>query len=175
MQQDKIKVIIVNRQSEVKVPTGIRMLIRRCCNAVLKLENFKGSVEVTVMLVDNPYIQELNRQYREKDVPTDILAFPMTRDDGRYEVDTESGFQILGDIVISLEKVMDQCKIYGSTFRQEIAYLTAHGVLHLLGYDHEKSGTDRSHMREREERVLDLLGFKSATSFISSQNLKDNF
>ena len=65
---DKTRVIIVNRQKEVKVPTGIRMLIRRCCNAVLKLEDFKGSAEVSVTLVDNPYIQSLNKQYRNNSI-----------------------------------------------------------------------------------------------------------
>ena len=65
---DRTKVIIVDRQKEVKVPTGIRMLIRRCCNAVLKMEEFKGSAEISVTLVDNAYIQGLNKQYRNKDV-----------------------------------------------------------------------------------------------------------
>ena len=61
---DRTRVIIVNRQKEIKIPTGIRMLVRRCCNAVLKLEKFKGSAEVSVTFVDNPYIQSLNKQFR---------------------------------------------------------------------------------------------------------------
>lgn len=162
---DKTRVIIVNRQKEVKIPTGIRMLIRRCCNAVLKLEKFQGSAEVSVTMVDNSYIQSLNKQYRNKDVPTDVLSFPMGKD-GKYEVDPETNAQILGDIVISMEKVMEQCKIYGHTMRREVAYLVAHGLLHLLGYDHEKGGIEKMHMREREEIVLGLLGFLNAVSFL---------
>ena len=106
---DKTRVIIVNRQKEIKIPTGIRMLIRRCCNAVLKLEKFKGSAEVSVTIVDNAYIQSLNKQYRNKDVPTDVLSFPMG-ENGVYEVDPETNSQILGDIVISMEKVLEQSK-----------------------------------------------------------------
>ena len=164
---DKTRVIIVNRQKEVKIPTGICMLIRRCCNAVLKLENFKGSAEVSVTLVDNPYIQSLNKQYRNKDVPTDVLSFPMGKD-GKYEIDPETNAQILGDIIISMEKVVEQCELYSHTMRREIAALTAHGLLHLLGYDHEKGGLDKMHMKEREEKVLDLLGFSNAVSYLNA-------
>ena len=153
---DKIRVIIVNRQKEVKIPTGIRMLIRRCCNAVLKFEEFQGSAEVSVTLVDNPYIKSLNNQYRNKDVPTDVLAFPMGKDN-KYEVDPETNAQILGDIMISMEKVMDQSKVYGHTMRREVAYLVAHGMLHLLGYDHE-TDEDAAEMFAAQEEILDGLG-----------------
>ena len=165
MAVDRIRVIIVNRQKEIKIPTGIRMLIRRCCNAVLKLEKFKGSVEVSITLVDNPYIQSLNKQYLKQDVPTDVLAFPMGKD-GKYEIDPETNAQILGDIVLSMEKVIDQGKAFGHSMRYEIARLVAHGMLHLLGYNHEKNGIEKIHMREREERVMSLLGFASAVSYV---------
>lgn len=167
---DKTRVIIVNRQKEVKIPTGIRMLVRRCCNAVLILEKFKGSAEVSITFVDNLYIQSLNKQYRNKDVPTDVLSFPMKNEDGTYEVDPESGAQLLGDIVISMEKVIEQSERYGHSMRKEVAYLVAHGMLHLLGYDHEQGGMEKRHMREREERVLELLGFPSALSYISEDD-----
>lgn len=168
---DKTRVIIVNRQKEVKIPTGIRMLIRRCCNAVLKLEKFKGSAEISVTIVDNAYIQGLNKQYRDKDMPTDVLSFPMGKD-GAYEVDPDTNAQILGDIVISMEKVIEQCKLYGHSLRREVAYLTAHGMLHLLGYDHEQGGIEKMHMREREDRILDLLGFSNAVSYVSDGKSK---
>lgn len=162
---DKTRVIIVDRQKEVKIPTGIRMLIRRCCNSVLKMEKFQGSVEVSVTMVDNSYIQGLNRQYRNKDVPTDVLSFPMTKD-GDYELDPDTGAKVLGDIVISMEKVLEQSEVYGHSFRREVAYLVAHGMLHLLGYDHEKGGLEKRCMREKEDQVLDSLGFSSAVSYV---------
>ena len=74
---EKVRVIIDNRQKAVKIPTGLRMLVRRCCNAVLRMENFSEPAEISVTFVDNKQIQELNKQYRNKDMPTDVLSFPM--------------------------------------------------------------------------------------------------
>ena len=87
---DKIKVVITNKQKAVKIPTGIRMLVRRCCNAVLKLENFEGPAEISVTFTDNAGIRELNRQYRDKDIDTDVLSFPMG-ENGVYDIDMETG------------------------------------------------------------------------------------
>ena len=78
---DAVKVVISNDQKAVKIPTGIRMLIRRCCHAVLELENFEGSAEVSVRFVDNEQIRELNKQYRNIDKETDVLSFPMFEKD----------------------------------------------------------------------------------------------
>ena len=132
---DKIKVVITNKQKAVKIPTGIRMLVRRCCNAVLKLENFEGPAEISVTFTDNAGIRELNKQYRDKDIDTDVLSFPMG-ENGVYDIDMETGAKILGDVVISMEKARDQAERFGHSFQREVGYLTAHSVLHLLGYDH---------------------------------------
>ena len=130
---EKIRVIISNQQKAVKIPTGIRMLIRRCCHAVLQLEGFKDSAEISVSFVDNDQIQEMNRQYRNIDAPTDVLSFPMG-ENGNYDVNHETGAKILGDIVISVPKAMEQAKTYGHSFEREMGFLTAHSMLHLLGY-----------------------------------------
>ena len=74
---DKIKVMIANDQKEVKIPTGVRMLVRRCCHAVLVQENFEGSAEISVTFVDDARIQELNKQHRNIDKATDVLSFPL--------------------------------------------------------------------------------------------------
>lgn len=104
---DKIKVIITNKQKDVKIPTGLRMLIRRCCNAVLRMEEFEGSVEVSVTIVNNQQIKELNAQYRDKDMETDVLSFPMG-ENGKYDIDPTTDSKILGDIVISIEKQLNR-------------------------------------------------------------------
>ena len=145
---EKIRVIISNQQKAVKIPTGIRMLIRRCCHAVLQLEGFKDSAEISVSFVDNDQIQEMNRQYRNIDAPTDVLSFPMG-ENGNYDVNHETGAKILGDIVISVPKAMEQAKTYGHSFEREMGFLTAHSMLHLLGYDHEAGGLARVRMRSR--------------------------
>lgn len=168
---DKIRVIITNKQREVKIPTGLRMLVRRCCNAVLKMENFKGSAEISVTFVNNQDIRTLNAQYRNKDSVTDVLSFPMG-ENGVYDVDPTTGAQILGDVVISVEKALEQADLYGHSLQREVGYLTAHSVLHLLGYDHETNGLDRVRMREKEEYVMDQLGLPSSSSYVMDEDEK---
>ena len=118
---DKIKVVITNKQKAVKIPTGIRMLVRRCCNAVLKLENFEGPAEISVTFTDNAGIRELNKQYRDKDIDTDVLSFPMG-ENGVYDIDMETGAKILGDVVISMEKARDQAERFGHSFQRRLPH-----------------------------------------------------
>ncbi len=161
---ETVKVIISNDQKAVKIPTGIRLLIRRCCHAVLELEGFEGSAEVSVRFVDNEQIKELNRQYRNIDRETDVLSFPLG-ENGEYDINHDTGAKILGDIVISVPKAFEQSKMYNHTLQREIGFLTVHSMLHLLGYDHEKGGLEEVHMREKEETVLTQVGLKRDNSY----------
>lgn len=165
---DKVKVQITNRQKDVKIPSGIRLLIRRCCNAVLRMENFKGSAEVSVSFLNNAQIRELNREHRGKDIETDVLSFPLG-ENGVYDVNMETGAQVLGDIVISVEKAVSQAELYGHTLQREIGFLTVHSMLHLLGYDHEAGGLAAALMREKEEEVLDNLGLTRDSTYVVPQ------
>ena len=151
------KVLITNDQNVVKVPSGLRILIRRSCNAVLDFEHFDGPAEISVTFVDNNRIHELNKEYRNKDSATDVLSFPLG-ENGEYDTNPETGAKMLGDIVISVEHALSQANLYGHGIEREVAFLTVHSMLHLLGYDHEKSGLERTIMREKEEQVLDALG-----------------
>lgn len=162
---DKVKVQITNRQKDVKIPSGIRLLIRRCCNAVLRTEGFQGSAEVSVSFLNNAQIRELNREHRGKDIETDVLSFPMG-ENGVYDVNMETGASILGDIVISVEKAVSQAELYGHTLQREIGFLTVHSMLHLLGYDHEQGGLAAALMQEKEEEVLGSLGLTRDTSYV---------
>ena len=166
---DKIKVIITNDQKEIKIPTGVRMLIRRCCNAVLVNENFEGSAEIIVRFVDDEIIHELNREYRHVDRNTDVLSFPLG-ENGVYDINHDTGAKILGDIVISMQHAVMQADLYGHSLQREIAFLTVHSMLHLLGYDHEAEGLERVRMREKEEAVLTQLGLKRNDSYYSEDN-----
>ena len=161
---DTVKVMISNEQKKVKVPTGIRLLIRRCCHAVLELEGFDGSAEVSVTFVDNERIHELNNQYRGIDRETDVLSFPLG-ENGVYDVNLDTGAKMLGDIVISVEKAMEQADLYNHPLQREIGFLTVHSMLHLLGYDHEAGGLEEVHMREKEETVLTQIGWKRDNSY----------
>ena len=162
--KDKIKVIISNRQNVMKIPRGTRLLIRRCCIAVLVNEKFPGSAEISVSIVDDEQIHALNKQYRNVDRSTDVLSFPLGVD-GEYDVNNDTGAQMLGDIVISIEHAQKQAELYGHSFDREIAFLTVHSMLHLLGYDHEPGGLELVRMREKEETVLTQLGLTRSGSY----------
>lgn len=163
MKTDKIRVIITNAQKKVRIPTGLRMLIRRSCIAVLRSEGFEGSAEVSVTFVDNSEIRVLNAQYRDKDVETDVLSFPMGVD-GVYDTNLDTGAKILGDIVLSVEKAMEQANLYGHSLEREVSYLTVHSMLHLLGYDHMEP-LEKVRMREKEEAVMRQLGLSIRYSY----------
>lgn len=161
---DRVKVIISNSQKKVKIPTGIRLLIRRCCHAVLELENFEGSAEISVRFVDNEQIRKLNHTYRNIDRETDVLSFPLG-ENGEYDVNHDTGSKMLGDIVISMEKAVEQAQLYNHPLQREIGFLTVHSMLHLLGYDHEDGGIEAVRMREKEETVLTQIGWKRDNSY----------
>ena len=163
-----VKVYITNQQKAVKIPSGLRLLIRKCCHAVLEMENFGKPAEVSVTFVDNKEIQTLNREYRQKDAPTDVLSFPMA-ENGEYDIDEDNGCKLLGDIVISMERAMEQAELYGHSLQREVAYLTVHSMLHLLGYDHEAGGLEAVRMREKEEAVLIQLGLPRTVSYTSDE------
>lgn len=152
-----VKVNITDNQKRVKLPTGTRLLIRKSCIATLKLEEFADSAEVNVTIVSDEMIREMNKQFRNIDSSTDVLSFPLG-ENGEYDTNPETGAKMLGDIVISIEHALAQAKLYGHGLEREVAFLTVHSMLHLLGYDHEKGGLERAMMREKEEQVLDALG-----------------
>lgn len=164
---DKIKVAIENKQKTVKVPTGLRLLMRRCCHATLVMENFEGSAEVDISLVDNAQIKAINREHRHIDLVTDVLSFPLG-ENGVYDVNPETGAKQLGDIVLSLEKAAEQAKQFEHSFQREVGYLTVHSMLHLLGYDHVGGGMEALRMREKEEAVMTMVGLPRGASYVMS-------
>ena len=164
----RVKVMVKNNQKTIKVPVGIRMLIRRCCQAVLVMEQVPHDAEVSVSFVSNAEIRNLNRIYRKKDSVTDVLSFPLGVD-GKYDISKETGCALLGDVVISLETAMRQADLYGHSLEREIGFLTVHSMLHLLGYDHETSPLEARKMREKEEQVLGELGISREETFVSEE------
>ena len=162
---EKIKVVIENKQKSIKIPTGIRLLIRRCCHAVLQEEQFEGSAQVDVSLVDNDQIRAINREHRKIDAPTDVLSFPLG-ENGVYDVNPETGAKLLGDSVLSMEQATFQAEQYGHSLQREVGYLTVHSMLHLLGYDHVNGGLEAVRMREKEEIVMQAVGLPRGGSYV---------
>ena len=153
---DKVKVIITDRQKKVRIPTGLRMQIRRACIAVLREEQFEGDSEVSVSFVDNEEIRKLNKEFRSIDSATDVLSFPLG-ENGVYDVNPKTGAKMLGDVVISMQKAHEQALDFDHSFEREVCYLTVHSVLHLLGYDHMVP-EDKAVMRSKEEAVMQAMG-----------------
>lgn len=161
---EKLKVIIDNQQNVMKIPTGVRMLVRRCCKAVLVNEGFTDSAEISVTFVDDETIRALNKKHRNIDKSTDVLSFPMG-ENGEFDTNLDTGAKVLGDIIISIEHAYEQAEKYGHTLQREIGFLTVHSLLHLLGYDHENGGLEAVKMREKEETVLTRVGLKRNGSY----------
>ncbi|GAQ25539.1 endoribonuclease YbeY [Tepidanaerobacter syntrophicus] len=151
-------VIINNMQNKIEVSKELEDLIAKVINAALLAENVSGDVEVSIVLVDDEYIQNLNKNYRSIDAPTDVLSFAMRESvdesDISFECEEE---ELLGDVVISLERARSQAEEYGHSIEREIGFLVTHGILHLLGYDHETE-SERAVMRNKEEKILESIG-----------------
>lgn len=153
-----VKVNISLKQKKVKLPTGTRLLIRKACIATLKFEGLtEDNYEVDVSIVNDDMIKEMNREFRNIDSATDVLSFPLGTD-GIYDINPETEAKMLGDIVISVDHALSQAELYGHGIEREIAFLTVHSMLHLLGYDHVEGGLQQTRMREKEESVLEALG-----------------
>lgn len=133
-------------------------LIKKVIETVLKEEKVIQNLEVYVTLTNNEQIHNVNKETRNVDRPTDVLSFPMfEREEIHFLKEMEKeATDILGDIIVSIEKVKEQAIEYGHSFERELAYLVTHGMLHLLGYDHMIE-EEKSEMRTREEEILGIL------------------
>ena len=152
------KIYIQNSQDKFAVTQALRGLVRRAVGQALKYEKFPYDAEISVTFTDNNGIQEINREYRDIDRPTDVLSFPLYEKDeiNEDELD-EEGRAALGDIVISLEKAEAQSIEYGHSFDREVAFLCVHSVLHLLGYDHELGEAEEKEMFAKQEAILKIM------------------
>ncbi|MDR0197710.1 MAG: rRNA maturation RNase YbeY [Oscillospiraceae bacterium] len=136
---------------KVKSGYNFRPLAFKCCNAVLSTERFAYLAETSLSLVSDEEIRSLNRRYRKIDRPTDVLSFLS----GDPNPDTKA--VVLGDIVISAQTAARQASRYGHGIDRELAFLTVHGMLHLLGYDHIRKEDERV-MFARQNLILEKLG-----------------
>jgi probable rRNA maturation factor len=127
--------------------------LRQLVETVLRAEGLSGTVELSLTLTDDAEVQRLNREFRGVDAPTDVLSFPLLSPEDSPFVPPPDGILHLGDVVVSYPRAVAQAAEYGHSVRRELGYLTVHGVLHLLGYDHE-SAADKKRMRAREEAIL---------------------
>ena len=143
-----IKVFFDDRQDVMEITKDNEDAIKNAVDAVLTAEGLNGDFEVSVSFVTNEEITELNREYRNVDSETDVLSFPMNE-----EFD---GVNILGDIVISTQKIIEQANDFNHSMEREMCYLTVHSMLHLLGYDHMNKD-EKNKMRAKEKEIMKKL------------------
>lgn len=157
-----VDIILENEQDALPVTEEIASTIRRVCERTLESEECDFDAQISVTLTDDETIREINKANRGIDKPTDVLSFPLLEfdengvADGEYETDGEC--VMLGDIVISMERAARQAEEYGHSLLREAAFLTAHSMLHLLGYDHVDDAEGERVMNEKQESVLASLG-----------------
>lgn len=158
----------VENETEVELPFNTQELVSRIMDAVTEMEHCPYETTVNVLITDNAGIRAYNREYRGLDKETDVLSFPNiafehTADFGAAEADgadcfdPDSGELILGDIILSVERILSQAKEYGHSVLREFAFLTAHSMFHLCGYDHMEE-QDATIMEKKQEEVLARLG-----------------
>ena len=148
--------IEIRREPEdLPVPDDDIAAVRHAVETVGRLYGAEDA-EVSVTLTDDAHIHELNRTYRAVDRPTDVLSFALTESE-EPEIVGAQGHEVLGDLVISLERMRAQAEEYGHSELRELSFLTVHGMLHLLGYDHMEE-QERQEMEEEQRAVMEELG-----------------
>ena len=156
-------------EGEVKLPVDCEGLAKEVIEAALDYAECPYEAEVNVILTDNDAIQAINKEHRQIDAPTDVLSFPMVDYEKPSDFDhvedavedyfnPETGELMLGDIVISVDKVEEQAEKYGHSQTRELAFLVAHSMLHLCGYDHMVD-EERLVMEDRQRQILDTRGY----------------
>ena len=160
--------IEIEYEAEQQLDLPYEEIIRQVVEASLDYEECPYEAQVSVVLTDNARIQEINAEFRQIDRPTDVLSFPLVDyetpaefagledAEGEY-CDPDTGELMLGDIVISVEKVTEQAEKYGHSEKRELAFLTAHSMLHLMGYDHMEE-EERVVMERKQAEILEHLG-----------------
>jgi len=140
-----INMLFDDRQDVMEITEDNEKAIGKAVEAVLSEENLEGDFEVSVSFVTNEEIKGLNREYRNVDSETDVLSFPMD--------DEFDGVNILGDIVLSTQRIIEQADDFNHSVEREMIYLTVHSMLHLLGYDH-MDGDEKEEMRAKEKEIM---------------------
>jgi probable rRNA maturation factor len=160
-----LNLLIDNRQDKIEVTEELENVIKNAIKTALTNEGLKVKTEISMILIDDNEIKQINKEFRGIDKATDVLSFPAFDDQEDFNllindcsaVDMNSEALVLGDIAISLETANRQSIEYGHSFYREAAYLTVHSILHLLGYDHMEED-EKKVMRDREEIIMNKVG-----------------
>lgn len=158
MKKARLMIYFLNDQEKFEIRYEQKILIRRAVEATLAYEGYKNNAEVSVTFTDNEGIKKINSEFRGIDKPTDVLSFPLTDYEATDGILVDELDGSLGDIVISLERAKEQADEFGHSFEREVAFLTVHSMLHLLGYDHVNGEEEELDMRRRQSEILKNMG-----------------
>lgn len=154
----KLEIDFLDETHEMKEDTIQE--IEKLLNFALTKQGIEEECEVSVTFVNNERIQEINREYRGKDKPTDVISFALEEmGEGEIAISGTNLPRVLGDIIISTDKACEQAEEYGHSFQRELGFLAVHGFLHLLGYDHETEEEEKE-MFDLQRRILDEFGLQ---------------
>ena len=161
--------IYIENESDIKLNIPYRKIIEDSINLSLDFEKVPYECEISVTIVDDERIHEINKEFREIDRSTDVLSFPLNEfekaadwqnfDEDKASFNYDTGELMLGDIILSAEHIIKQANEYGHTRKRELAFLVIHSILHLLGYD-QITKEDEEKMFSRQRQILDLGGYK---------------
>ena len=150
--------LLTDNRTDWNFDENFLKIVTKAAEESLKYENFDPNCEISLSFVTNSEIHKINKQFRNIDRETDVLSFPqLTFEDGEIPEKNENGEIILGDIIISVEKAKAQAEEYGHSLEREIAFLTAHSMLHLMGYDH-MTEEDEKEMFGRQRAIMENIG-----------------
>ena len=157
-ERKKKMTLLIDNRTDFEITKEFEKLFNDVVKESLRYEEFDPECEVSLSIVSNDEIQEINKQFREIDAPTDVLSFPLlTFEDGEQADVNENNEILLGDIIISIDKAKAQAEEYGHGLRRELAFLTAHSMLHLMGYDHMEE-EEQKEMFKKQDDILNNLG-----------------
>ena len=161
--------IYIENESDIKLNIPYRKIIEDSISLSLDFEKVPYECEISVTIVDDERIHEINKEFREIDRSTDVLSFPLNEfekaadwqnfDEDKASFNYDTGELMLGDIILSAEHIIKQANEYGHTRKRELAFLVIHSILHLLGYDH-MTKEDEEKMFSKQRQILDLGGYK---------------
>ena len=148
--------LLIDNRTDFELTDEINEMLEKVCLKSLQYEEFNEDCEISLSIVTNDEIHDINKQFRNIDSPTDVLSFPqLTFEEGEEADVNENGEIVLGDIIISIDRAKEQAEEYGHSLKRELAFLSVHSMLHLMGYDHMVPEEEEDMFRRQKEILIE--------------------